>query len=252
MDNKGLKVRAYFCTWNNYTGQDYDDVKQYIIDNADYGVLGKEMAPTTGTPHIHFYIYFSNKKSWNAIKKDLPNCSDIQRAKGTAEDSYNYITKVDKDYFEIGDMPKQGKRSDIKKVLSSVQSGENMRQIIPNSTSLQSIKTAEICMKYFEKTRNWKTNVYWFYGDTGTGKTKKAYDMFPDAYEKCSNSKWWDGYDSHENVIIDDFRRGHIDFVELLKLLDRYPCKVEIKGGFRQLLAKNIIITAPEHPRVMY
>ena len=186
------------------------------------------------------------------MKKDIPLCSDIQMAKGTPQQAYEYITKFDKEPFELGDCPQQGKRNDIKKIVTSVQSGETMREIIPQATSLQSIKTAEVCMKYFERRRNWKTIVRWYYGDTGTGKTKYAWEQFPDAYEKCSQSKWWDGYDSHNEVIIDDFRRGHIDFVELLKIFDRYPMKVEVKGGFRQLLAKEIIITAPDHPRRMY
>lgn len=245
------RERAYFFTWNNYEEADYDMVKQYIVANCSYGLLCRELAPTTGTKHLHFYFYFKNKKTFKVIKKIFPK-ANIKEALGTAEQCKVYISKTDKDFFEYGEMPKQGKRNDIQEVLASVRSGETMRDIIPKATSLQSIKVAEVCFKYFEKKRDFKPMVYWYYGSTGTGKTRQAYEQFPDAYEKKSETKWWDGYDAHESVIIDDFRKHHIDFVELLKLLDRYPCKVEVKGGFRQLLARNIVITAPQHPKDMY
>lgn len=248
---KENKHREYFFTWNNYEEDDYEYVKSYIETETRYGLLCREIAPTTGTKHLHFYFYFDTQKAFNAMKKKFPK-ANIKAAKGSAQQNKVYISKTDKDFFEYGEPPMQGKRTDISEILTSVQSGETMRQIIPKARSLQSIKVAEVCMKYFEKKRDFKPTVYWYYGQTGTGKTRAAYEQFPDAYEKKSESRWWDGYDAHEDVIIDDFRSSHIDFVEMLKLLDRYPCKVEIKGGFRQFLAKNIVITAPVSPQEMY
>lgn len=248
---KENKRRDYFFTWNNYEESDYNYTKGVIENDTDYGLLCREVAPTTGTKHLHFYLYFKNGKAFNVVKKMFPK-ANIQPAKGTAQQSRDYISKTDPEFFEYGTMPQQGKRNDIKQIVTAVQSGETMRTLIPQATSLQSIKVAEVCMKYFEQKRNWKTKVYWYYGATGTGKTRAAYDEFPEAYEKKSESKWWDGYDAHSDVIIDDFRHDHIPFVELLKILDRYPCKIEVKGGFRQLLARNIVITAPHSPQEMY
>lgn len=97
-------------------------------------------------------------------------------------------------------------------------------------------------------TRNFKTEVFWFYGPTGTGKSKSAFDRDPTAYWKPATSKWWNGYEGHEAVIIDDYRRDFCTFAELLRLLDRYPLTVETKGGTRQMLAKRIYITSPKCP----
>ena len=41
-------------------------------------------------------------------------------------------------------------------------------------------------------------------------------------------------------------------FNNLLKLLDRYPFKCEVKCAFRWLNSKNIIITTNRHPKQMY
>ena len=66
------------------------------------------------------------------------------------------------------------------------------------------------------------------------------------------NGKWWEGYDAHECVIIDDIREETYGYKSLLRLTDRYGYRVEHKGSSRQLLAKEIIITAPKSPQQMF
>jgi hypothetical protein len=66
------------------------------------------------------------------------------------------------------------------------------------------------------------------------------------------HTKWWDKYDNHNSVLIDDFRESRMKFTNLLNLLDRYEYRCEIKGGFRQLRSKNIIITSDRHPEDIY
>jgi hypothetical protein len=54
------------------------------------------------------------------------------------------------------------------------------------------------------------------------------------------------------DVIIDDYRADFCKFHLLLNLLDRYPMQVQIKGGTLQFNAKNIYITCPQHPTVLW
>ena len=63
-----------------------------------------------------------------------------------------------------------------------------------------------------------------------------------------STGKWWEGYDGQEVVIINDYRKDFCKFHELLNLLDRYPYRVECKGGSRQFTSKTIVITTPLSP----
>jgi hypothetical protein len=65
-------------------------------------------------------------------------------------------------------------------------------------------------------------------------------------------TKWFQGYDAHEELVLDDFRAGNMKFNYLLKLIDRYQLRVETKGGYRQILAKTIYISSIQHPKEVY
>lgn len=107
-------------------------------------------------------------------------------------------------------------------------------------------------LQYLEPQRDWAPEVYWFYGPTGSGKTRKAFELCEDPWISDQGLRWWDGYDGHEDVIIDDFRKDFCKFHELLRILDRYPYRVEVRGGSRQLLARRIFITSLYSPEETY
>lgn len=124
-----------------------------------------------------------------------------------------------------------------------------MSEVVMVAKSYQSVKMAEQILKYHEKPRNAKPRVEWYYGPTETGKSRKAYEVLGEECYTCmSTGKWFEGYDAHTKVLIDDMRGDFFKFHELLRLLDRYAMRVETKGGSRQFLADHIIITSCRHP----
>lgn len=92
----------------------------------------------------------------------------------------------------------------------------------------------------------------WFWGLTGTGKSKLASERQPTAFWVNANAKWWCGMDNHDDVIWDDFRPSQIVFRDLLRIIDRYPVRVETKGGQRQCRFLKIIFTGTKHPKDVY
>lgn len=89
-----------------------------------------------------------------------------------------------------------------------------------------------------------------FWGDPGTGKTRAVYDAegTTKVYNKIGG-KFFDGYNpkTHEAIVFDDYvgdRSNNVNFTELLKILDRYPFSVELKGCSTYIRAKRIYITS--------
>ena len=241
------RARNWFLTINNYSIEELEFAKNYT---AVYKLIGQETCPTTGTPHIHIYLELAYQKTFRKMKKEYPR-ANIKVALGSAHDNFRYLSK-EKLLLEEGIPKQQGQRKDIEQVRDLIHDGNNMREILMVASSIQTIRMAEIHLKYFERKRNWKPVVKWYYGETGTGKSKRAFDESEDPYVCLDTIKWWEGYDQHKHVIIDDMRGDFCKFHQLLKLLDRYEYKIECKGGSRQFLAEQIIITSCYTPDQMF
>lgn len=100
------KHRAYCFTWNNYTE---DDVSYLKTVDCQYIVFGFETAPTTGTPHLQGYIYFSNPRSFEAVRKNVfKQKAHIIPAAGDALQNYDYATKGG-EFYEQGAKPQSDK-----------------------------------------------------------------------------------------------------------------------------------------------
>lgn len=235
--------RSYCFTLNNYTSDD-----ETRIQDADcsYIIYGRETAPSTGTVHLQGYVRFTNPKSLTAAKALLSPSAHLEVAKGSATQNRTYCAK-DGDFYEDGQCPSQGKRNDLVKIKELIDTN-------PTTSTLSLYEEAFAPMVRYSRSilayralktppRRHKTVVLWLYGPTGSGKSRHAYDAFPDAYSKSVSNKWWDGYDNHEAVILDDLRPTHFTFNFLLKLFDRYPMQVEVKGSSVQFVAKTIIVT---------
>jgi hypothetical protein len=257
MSTKDVRSRAWLFTINNYTEQ--DELECFALTSiATCLVVGKERGKENNTPHYQGYVYFKEAKSFKKMKKLLPR-ANLLVPKGTHQQCVDYCKKQEVGYsdgmlIEHGSVPKMGERTDIDEVRDMLKQGANMRTIVNDAKSYQSMKMAEMWLKYHEQPRKWKPEVKWFYGPTGSGKTKSAYEWLgeQDTYTCMNSMKWLEGYDGHSNVLIDDFRSDFAKFQDMLRVLDRYELRVENKGGSRQFLAKKIAITSPYHPKGIY
>lgn len=243
------KHRAWVFTSFNYTD---DDISRLENFNSKYIVIGEEVCPTTNRNHLQGYICLNGPSSFNQMKQLLPEGSHIEIAKQKADVNRAYCVKGGKIILEMGKLPKQGERTDLEFIRKHMTKGGTIEELIQLNASPTQINYAKLVGHYLEPKRNWKPTVIWIYGPTGTGKSTWARKNTNNPYITGDNLKWWDGYDGHEDVIIDEFRADRCSMTYLLRLLDEHPMMVETKGSTRQLRARRIFITCNKHPKDAY
>jgi len=243
-----IKKRGWCYTLNNPTEE---MVNLFMGIEAQYHVFGREVG-ASGNPHLQGYIYFANARSFDSVKKLLP-LAHIEPA-ATIDEAIAYCKK-DGDVWEQGKAPMgrkeqgdKGKDAEQSRWEDAVALSKEGRfeevdaQIqVCHGGGLDRIYMAALASKPREDTGQVHL---WYYGGTGTGKSRKAREENPGAYEKMCN-KWWDHYKDQPVVLIEDFDRDHKVLGHHLKIwADRYPFLAEIKGNTRRVRPQLIIVTS--------
>lgn len=238
------RFRRFALTWNNYGIESLDTI---VSTGHSYIVVGKEVGDS-GTPHYQIYVEYEDAKTFSSVIKAFLKKAHCEVARASAEKNRDYCLKQEV-ILEEGKPKRQGSRNDLKIIKDNIKLGKGITGMLESEeiTSYQGLRCAELLMKYVEPERVSRPKVFWRWGGAGVGKSKWAYQNYTNVFTPIS-FKWWEGYDGHKVVLIDDLRRDFCRYNEFLKLIDRYPYRVENKGGSRQLLAEIIIITSPYHP----
>lgn len=256
--------------------QGYAEFQSAISFSAAHKIKGFERA------HFIPRSEFSNKlfaASYCAKEFTYKICERILKEEA-AEGNFDYVAPSEKEaldwsrfnvdlwrseinkpyqdlYIEAGDWKhgqKRGTRTDITIIKEIVNKGGNMNDILNVATSYQAAKMGQMLLTYQAPTRNWKSDVYWISGPTGTGKSYTANKIAVGSVWYSSDTlHWFDGYSGQTTVIIDDFRLDQLKSVSwFLRLTDKYPLNVPIKGGFTNWCPKVIIITSPYKPQEVF
>lgn len=229
--------------------------------DLEYDICCKEDHHQTEGAHIHCYCQFREAvKTRNERFFDLcghhPN---IEVVRSTPHKVVQYVMK-DGNYTEYN--------QDMRPICSfdKLSKSEKNRYLLEHdipklvdegSISLLSLDRLTRNIRiYKELTRQYKERdvmVKWYFGETGTGKTYTAINELLEQYGEYwvwnGNFQWFDGYNGQLGVIFDDFRRKDVDFNWMLQILDKYPLRVPVKGGFTEWKPETIIITCPVDSR---
>lgn len=256
------RLRNWCFTTNNPTcmGEDYATAAR-THEHFRYMVYQGE---NNGTHHLQGYIEFSRPVRFNTVKSLLGGNPHIEPRMGSRTQAQQYCMKSDTrvagegpwEYGTFSD--RQGRRTDMDDAMTILQDSRSLREVALNhrATFCRYSKGMQHWLAVTAEPRRYdeQPEILLFYGPPGAGKTRRAYEIYPDLFSKPLDANWWDGYEGQETVLIDDFagRASHYRLDSTLRMLDRYPFDCPIKGSYVPLQAMRIIVTTNIHPRLWF
>lgn len=252
-----------FTIFGNLVQSGADLYQDYEAQDVRYIVWQREIAPDTQQAHLQGYVEFTKPKRLRAVKQALGSeTAHVEPRRGTRDQARDYARK--EETREAGPWERgewivgRGERRDLDAIHADLQAGGDLRTI-SNEYFGQYIRYHRGIQHWRllnTDRRSWKPEVIVIHGPTGTGKTQAAWLMAPSAYvlppqQASSGVGWWCGYDLHADVIIDEFY-GWLRYNFMLQLLDRYPLRLETKGGSVECVARRFILTSNKAPEQWY
>lgn len=248
------KQTKYFCfTLNNYSEE---ECLMALPKGVTYLVYGREVGES-GTPHLQGYLETSRAQRFSFVNKIFPRAAIYAKYENsTPQQAADYCKKEGK-YVEMGVISPpsvKGKRNDLVRVSQQVQEGATLQQIYEAdpATYMRNYRAIQHVRQITHQPAAHRDLVVrLFIGATRTGKSHYA-RVIEDCFAKpVGKGLWFDGYDRHKKVVIDEFR-GQYPLADFLQITDPYKVQVETKGGHTWFEPELIIVTTNDHPCDMY
>ena len=244
-----------------FTLHDYTlaDVRRLLEIPHKYLIIGYETCPNTKRRHIQGFINLDKNVRFKKAKETIGTQAHIERSRGSDTDNRKYCAK-EGEFIESGEPQGQGKRSDLHAAAEIITQGGTLKRVAqeyPTQYILHSRGLKAYRDLISETTpRSTKTTCIVCVGKPGSGKSKYCLEQAllatgtdnfnSDLIYYKPRGDWWDGYHQQPAVIIDDYY-GWLKYDELLKIMDRYPYRVPVKGSYEQFTSKYIFITSNIH-----
>lgn len=227
-----------------------------------------ECGKKEGRYHCHAYVYCTKQKTIKGQLKHWPSGTHFDAAKGNVKQIISYITKGthSKEFvrshpeeclplaYEYGDRPAQGNRTDLQNALDTYQNVEEFMTEEPELYCKYRNGIRDIyALKEEQKPKYHEpVTVIWNYGETGTGKTREAFED-PECVNVDYNNGFFTNWKNAKTISLEEMN-GSIPYKTLLKITDSYHnyYKVNIKGGDKLVDLKKIYISSSEHPARIY
>lgn len=262
--------RKYQLTINN--PQDCDMSHERIIERLQlfrpaYFCLADEVS-STGTHHTHVYVVSHSPMRFSTVKRRFPT-AHIEKAVGTSKENRDYIrkegkwaetakaeTSVEGTFVEFGTIPSEAEENAPKmfQLLQDVTDGFTTPEIIRNNPAfafkgrdIDALRETLMAERF--KTENRDVRVHYFYGDTGTGKTRGIFERHK-AEDICRitdygrrNGVQFDAYHGQDVLVFEEFH-SQIPINAMLNYLDVYPLMLPARYNDRVACYTTVYITS--------
>jgi len=171
--------------------------------NVSYYVISLEKGLQEETCHWQGYFELETQKTFKTITTALHH-AHIERRKGSQQQAIDYCKKQGDYAEELGKETKQNEvyefgtpkpqkekaeRSDITEFVQAIIDGyddfdlmlEYPKQYMNYQQKISTVRNTALQREYKNTFRH--VEVYYFWGDTGSGKTREVFEKHPDAYK---------------------------------------------------------------------
>lgn len=229
-----------------------DDCAGFREDIMDYMICGRETCPTTGRKHIQGFVVFKKRVKLSGLKK-IWRSAHAEAIKGSIEQNRTYCSK-EGCFHEHGSVPsEQGKRTDLLAIKQIIDDDDTYRSRLQRvreqhyGSYLRYGHSIERDLQRSVQDRSQPTKLHILVGPTGCGKSSFVQNNCSSLFWK-TRGDWWDGYEQQRDCVFDDFY-GWISIDQFLRVADRYPLRVPVKGGFVQFTSEALWVTSNLHYR---
>lgn len=233
-----------------------------ILDKAEklkhhrFSVAQRECCPESGRIHVQGYTEFGTAVRMASLRNCFPGVH-CEKRKGDRDQARDYCRKSESRSTSDHSGPAergswksggQGARNDLEAVRVAIRGGTSELDIADGYFNqwVRYRRSFQIYRSLVEKVRSEPTELHILWGEPGTGKTRSVWESGLSVYavpQPNGGSVWFDGYQGEEAVLLDDFY-GWIPLHLLLKLADRYPLQVPVKGGMVNFSSKRLYVTS--------
>lgn len=267
--------RDYCWTLNKKDDQDDDyfvaEVVQSVLRNLQaavdsgvvrYYVFQLERGDDSALLHLQGYLKGGKAMRRPAVKRILGyDWAYLAPRNGTEEQARVYCTKPETRVdgpWEGGKQVTQGARTDLDEVRVAIQEGASELDLADRFFEpwCRYRSAFERYRQLCVPVRHGPKDVRVYVGPTGVGKSRSAWDEFPELFvvpvPAAGRTAWFDGYIGQRVVLLDDIAGDEYDIGFWLKLLDRYPMQVPVKCSFVRWSPEVIIITSNVPPSAWF
>lgn len=218
------------------------------VEKVEYMIYQQEMCPETSKLHWQGYCVLKTRSRMETVKKLLGSPSiHLEVRKGTLQQAIDYCRKLStrvKEPVEVGVRPKEEKVN----IVEELKKKRPLEILEENPQLWRGLKQMRELRSCLTPPRSFMTDGIFLNGLTGTGKSKicsviGGFLGSDEVYWAEPELKWFDNYDGQKLVIVDEFR-GNVNPSTILRLIDRYPLRCPIKGGYTQWAPAMVIFTS--------
>jgi hypothetical protein len=195
-----------------------------------------------GTKHHQIYLNFKDAKSFNTIKQYFPN-AHIESMRGTPQQASDYCTKEMSRLGDVviwGEMPIQGKRTDLEEIYELIKNGASNKEIreqypgqyIRYQDRFQQLRQEMLEEEYKDVFR--KLEVIYLFDKPGVGKSRFIMDKYGynNVYRISNYKNPFDQYSGQKVVVFEEFRSS-LPIDSMLNWLDGYPIRLPARYSDR-------------------